>query len=64
MIQYIFQDKILSKDTPSFQRQYWLKNERDNEVEMWCSTKYGECEWDELWSRKWMSWTMVHEMNR
>ena len=34
MIQYIFQIKILSKDFPSFQRQDWLKNERDNEVEM------------------------------
>ena len=46
-IQYIFQIKILSKDTPSFQRQDWLKNEGDNEVEMRCSmsnTKYGECE--------------------
>ena len=49
MMHYIFQIKILSKDTPSFQRQNWLKNEGDNEVEMRCSmsnTKYGECEWD------------------
>ena len=49
MIQYIFWIEILSKDTPSFQRQDWLKNEGDNEVEMRCSmsnTKYGECEWD------------------
>ena len=69
MIQYIFWIKFLSKDTPSFKRPYWLKIERDNEVEMWCSTKYGEFEWDGLWSRKWMrwkwmSWTTVHEMNR
>ena len=36
-------------------------------------TKYGECEWDRLWSvkwmswkwmTKWMSWTLVHKMNR
>ena len=47
MIQYIFQIKILSKNTPTFHRWDWLKNERDNEVEMQCSmsnTKYGECE--------------------
>ena len=67
MIQYIFRIKVLSKDTPSFQRRDWLKNERGNAVEMRCSmsnTKYGECEWDGLWSVKWMSWTMVHEMSR
>ena len=29
MIQYIFQIKILSKDTPSFQRQDWLKKIKD-----------------------------------
>ena len=51
------------------------KIERDNEVEIRCSmsiTKYDECEWDELWSlkwmrwkwmTKWMSWTLVYEMN-
>ena len=47
MIQYVFQIKTLSKDTPSFQRWGWLKNERDNEVEMQCSmsiTKNDECE--------------------
>ena len=54
----------------------WLLNERDNEVEIWCSrskTKYGVCEWDGLWPvkwmrwkwmTKWMSWTLVHKMNR
>ena len=45
MIQYVFQIKTLSKDTPSFQRQDWLKNERNNEVEIRCSmsiTKYGK----------------------
>ena len=44
---YIFRIKILSKDTPSFQRRDWLKNERDSEVEIRCSmskTKRGECE--------------------
>ena len=47
MIQYVFQIKTLSKDTPSFQRRDWLKNERDNKIEIRCSmsiTKYGECE--------------------
>ena len=34
MIQYIFQIKVLSKDTPSFERWDRLKNQRDNEVEM------------------------------
>ena len=71
MIQYTFRNRILSKDTPSFQRRDWFKNERDNEFEMRCSmsnTKYGECEWDGLWSVKWMrwklmNWTLVHEMN-
>ena len=75
MIHYIFRTKILSKDAPSFQRLDWLKNERHNEVEIRCSiskTRYGECEWDRLWSvkwmrwkwmTKWMSWTLVHEMN-
>ena len=46
MIQYIFRIKVLSKDTPSVQRRDWLKNERDNEVEMRCitsNTTYGEC---------------------
>ena len=55
MIQYVLQIKILSKDTPSFQRRDWLKNERDNEVEIQCSmsiTKYGECERDGLFSVK------------
>ena len=33
VIQYAFQIKNLSKDTPSFQRQDWLKSERANEVE-------------------------------
>ena len=72
MIQYIFRIKVLSKDTPSFERLDRLKNQRDNEVEMWCSiskTKCGECEWDGLWSvkwmrSKWMSWTSVYEINR
>ena len=31
-IQYIFQIKILSKDTPSFQRRDWLKNERQKRL--------------------------------
>ena len=47
MTQYILRIKILSKDTPSLQRRDWLKNGRDNEVEIRCSmskTKYGECE--------------------
>ena len=59
IIQYIFQIKIWSKDTPSFQRRDWLKNERYSEVELRCSmskTKYGECEWDGIWSVKWMRW--------
>ena len=29
MIQYIFRIKTLSKDTPSFQRRYWLKKMKD-----------------------------------
>ena len=48
-MQYAFQIKTLSKDTSSFQRQDWLKNERDCEAETQCSmsiTKYGKCdEW-------------------
>ena len=47
MIQYIIWIKVSSKGTPSFQRQDWLKNERDNVFEMRCSmskTKYTECE--------------------
>ena len=51
MKQYVFQIKTLSKDTPSFQRRDWLKNQRDNEVEIQCSmsmTKYGKCERDGL----------------
>ena len=47
MIQYVFEIKTLSKDTYSFQRRDWLKNERDNKAKMRCSmsiTKYGECE--------------------
>ena len=47
MIQCTFRIKILTKDTPSLQRQDWLKNERDNDVDIRCSmskTKYGECE--------------------
>ena len=76
IIQYIFRIKILSKDTPSFQRRNWLKNERYNEFKIRCSmskTKYGEFEGDGLWSvkwlrwkwmTKWMSWTLAYEMNR
>ena len=47
MIQCVFHIKTLSKDTPSFQRQDWLKTERNSEVEIRCNmsiTKYGECE--------------------
>ena len=58
-IQYVFQNKSLSKDSPSFQRRGWLKNERDNDVETRYSmsiTKHGECEWDGIWSMKWMRW--------
>ena len=47
MMQYVYQVKTLSRDTPGFQKQDWLKNERDNEVEIRCSmniTKYGKCE--------------------
>ena len=47
IIQYVFQIKTLSKDTSSFQKQNWSKNERDNKVEIRCSmsiTKYGERE--------------------
>ena len=47
MIQYTFRIEILSKDTPSLQKRDWLKNGRDNEVEIECSmskTKYDECE--------------------
>ena len=33
VMQYAFQIKNLSKDTPSFQRQDWLKSERANGVE-------------------------------
>ena len=47
MIQYIIWIKVSSKGTPSFQRQDWLKSERDNVFEMRCSmskTKYTECE--------------------
>ena len=74
MIQYIFRIKVLSKDTSSFQRQDWLKNDWDNEVETRGSmskTKHTKCEWDRLWSVKWMrrKWneymnrlTSVHEM--
>ena len=50
---YIFRIKILSRDTPSFHWLDWLKNKRDNEVEIGCSMskiKYGECEWYGLWS--------------
>ena len=46
-------------DTPSFQRWDWLKNERENEVEIsivfiQCSmstTKYDKCESDELYDQ-------------
>ena len=47
MMQYVYQVKTLSRDTPGLQKQDWLKNERDNEVEIRCSmniTKYGKCE--------------------
>ena len=45
MIQYVFQIKTLSRDTPIFQTPDWLRNERDNKVEIRCSmsiTKYGD----------------------
>ena len=51
MIQHVFQIKILSRDTPCFQRGDLLKNERDNEVEIRNSmsiTKYGKCREDGL----------------
>ena len=43
MIQYVFQIKTLSRDTPSFQRQKII-------------TKYRKREWDGLRSIKWMRW--------
>ena len=49
IIQYVFKIKVLSRDTPNFQRSDWLKKERDNEVEIRCSmsiTKYGKYEMD------------------
>ena len=51
MIQHVFQIKILSRDTPCFQRRDLLKNERYNEVEIRNSmsiTKYGKCREDGL----------------
>ena len=51
VMQYVFQIKTLSKDIPIFQRQDWLKTERDNEVEKQCImsiTNYSKCEWDGL----------------
>ena len=59
IVWHVFQVKILSRETPSFHRQDLLKNERDNEIELLCSmriTKYGKCEWDGLWSIKWIRW--------
>ena len=47
MIQYVFQIKILFRETYIFQRRDWLKNERDNEDELQSSmsiTKYDKCE--------------------
>ena len=37
VIQYVFQFRTLFRDTPSFQIGDWLKNERDNKVELQCS---------------------------
>ena len=37
MIQYVFHIKTLSRDTRSFQGQYWLKNKRGHEVEIRCN---------------------------
>ena len=51
VIQYLFQIKTLSRETPSFQRRNWLKNKRGSEVEIRCSmsiTKYAKCEGDRL----------------
>ena len=51
------------------------KNERHNEISKYNAVwekPNGECEWDRLWSvkwmrwkwvTKWMSWTLVHEIN-
>ena len=50
IIQYIFWIKIVSKDTPSFQRRDWLKSKRYNEFGIRCircstsKAKYGKCE--------------------
>ena len=75
VIQYLFQIKTLSRETPSFQRRNWLKNKRGSEVEIRCSmsiTKYAKCEGDRLWSMKWMRskwmtkwmrWNLVYDMN-
>ena len=46
VIQYVFQIKTLSRVTPGSQTRDWLKNKRENEVEI-CSmsmTKYGKYE--------------------
>ena len=66
LINYVCQIKTLSKDIPDFYGRDWLKNERDNEVDIRYSmsmTKYSKCKWEGLWSIKWMRIKINDKMN-